>query len=383
MTGGLRIGRLAGIPIGVHPLWLLVVALIAWSLGDAWFPERVDGLAPASGYVLGLVSALLLFAGILLHELGHAIVARRHGVEVEEIDLWLLGGVARMRGEPQQPGDELRFALAGPAVTAALLAVFAALYAVLGGGDGWLAALVEYQLLISAMILVFNLLPAFPLDGGRVLRSLLWRFGGDRVRATMRAAAVGRVFALVLAAIGFMSLSAGGFGGLWLLLVAAFIYFAGDAEARSARLERALAGRHVADLAASPVCLAGSATALEAIERGFAIHPFTAFPVVDDGGRAIGLLSLDRVKAVPAAERELRTVAQLADADPDLLVDPATPVATLLARPAFARVGRAVVVDADRRPIGLLSTTDVARAVRVGDLLGDPLPGRGQRLLPD
>ena len=191
----LRIARIAGIPVGVSPWWLVIVALITWSLGASYFPEEVHGISPAASYALGLASALLLFASILAHEFGHAIVARRHGIEVEEIDLWLLGGVSRMRGEAHAPGDELRYALAGPAVTAVIAACFGVVLLLLPSSTpAVVRALVEYQTLVNGLILVFNLLPAFPLDGGRVLRSLLWRrtaaTSDDRPRLP-RASAVG------------------------------------------------------------------------------------------------------------------------------------------------------------------------------------------------
>src|SRR5665213_243824 len=123
----IRIARIAGIPVGVSPLWLIIVGLITWSLGAGYYPGEVHGITPLESYGLGLASALLLFASILAHEFGHALVARRRGVKIEEIDLWLLGGVARMSGSPKTAGDELRFALAGPAVTAVVAALFGAL----------------------------------------------------------------------------------------------------------------------------------------------------------------------------------------------------------------------------------------------------------------
>jgi len=371
MGGGLRLGRLAGIPIGIHPLWVVVVALLTWSLGAEWFPQRVDDLSPTAGYLLGLASALLLFAGILAHELGHAIVARRVGVQVEEIDLWLLGGVARLRGEPKRPGDELRFAIAGPAVTAVFLGVFAGVYALAGDRPQWLHALLEYQVLVNALILGFNLLPAFPLDGGRVLRALLWRARGDRVVATGQAAALGRAFALVLGAFGILSTASGAVGGLWLLAVAAFLYVAGGAEAQSARIERALAGKRVADVAVAPVCIPAAVTVREAIDAYLAHHLYTSYPAIDGDGRLRGLLVIDRLRLVAPADRDRRTVGDVVVSDPALVVAPDTPVIDLLSRPQFARVGRAVVVDDDGRPIGLVSRTDVERLLRLGDIRGD------------
>ncbi len=226
-----RIGRLAGIPIGIQPLWLVIVGLITWSLGAAYYPEAVSGIAPLAAYALGLLSALLLFASILLHELGHALVARRHGVEIEEIDLWLLGGVARMSGQPKAAGDELRFALAGPAVTLVIAVFFGAIAIALpASGPAALRAVVEYQAFINAAILVFNLLPAFPLDGGRVARALLWSWTGDLGRATAAAASIGRGLGYGMIALGVFATLAGVVTGLWLALIGFFVVVAAKAE---------------------------------------------------------------------------------------------------------------------------------------------------------
>jgi Zn-dependent protease len=180
-----KVARIARIPVGISPpWWLVIVALITWSLGAGYYPVEVNGIAPLASYGLGLASVLLLFASILAHEFGHALVARRRGVEIEEIDLWLLGGVSRMRGQPRTPGDELAFALAGPAVTAVVAVVFAAVWLLLPrSAPSWLRALIVYEAEVNAVILAFNLIPAFPLDGGRVARALLWRRSGDISRS--------------------------------------------------------------------------------------------------------------------------------------------------------------------------------------------------------
>lgn len=231
-----RIGRIAGIPVGVSPWWLAIVALFTWVLGASYFPEQVHGISPAVSYALGLASVLLLFASILAHEFGHALVARRRGIEVEEIDLWLLGGVSRMRGEAHAPEDELRYALAGPAVTAVLAACFGAAALFLPSSTpATVRALVEYQALINCVLLFFNLMPAFPLDGGRVLRSLLWRRRGDIVRATDTAADVGRAFGYLLIVLGCLEFVGGAPEGLWLALIGFFVVSAGGAEASATR----------------------------------------------------------------------------------------------------------------------------------------------------
>jgi Zn-dependent protease/CBS domain-containing protein len=371
----LRIGRLAGVPVGVHPLWLVIVALLTLALGDSYFPTEAPGLSDGVAYLLGLLSALALFAGILLHELGHAVVARRHGLEVEEIDLWLLGGVARMSGEPGEPGDELRFALAGPAVTAVVLAAFGALRLVAGDAlADWLRAFVDYQIYVNAAILAFNLLPAFPLDGGRVARSLLWKRLGERERATELAARGGRAFGIGLVVLGLLSFAAGSVSGLWLALVGGFLIVAAGAEAQHSALERTFAGRSAASLMSAPaVSLRDDLTVEEAIVSGFSRHLYSAFPVVDLSGRCVGILTIGAVRAIPAQQRGGRLVREAAVRDRALLVTPETPVAALVERPAFVRVGRAVVVDDGERPVGVVSVTDVQRRLRADALLPDAL----------
>jgi Zn-dependent protease/predicted transcriptional regulator len=373
----LRIARIAGIPVGVSPWWLVIVALITWSLGASYFPEVVPGISPGASYALGLASALLLFASILAHEFGHAIVARRRGIEVEEIDLWLLGGVSRMRGEAHNPGDELRYALAGPAVTAVIGACFGAAALLLpSSAPAVLRALVEYQALVNGLILVFNLLPAFPLDGGRVLRSLLWRRSGDVRRSTETAASVGRGFGYVMIFLGMLEFLGGAPQGLWLALIGFFVTIAAGAQAAGAQVQAVFSGVHVSELMSTPVVsIPERASAAQAGAEWFLPHRYTSFPVVDEQGRAIGLVSVTQIERLTRSGRAQRSVGELADRDPALLISGQEDAARLLERAAFARVGRAVVVDEPGRPVGLVSITDVQRALRasrLADRTGNP-----------
>lgn len=369
----IRIARIAGIPVGVSPWWLVIVALITWSLGASYFPEEIAGLASGVGYLLGLASALLLFASILAHEFGHAIVARRHGIEIEEIDLWLLGGVSKMRGEAHEPGDELRYALAGPLVTAAIAACFGIAAALLPAGTPQVVvALIDYQLAVNVLIFAFNLIPAFPLDGGRVLRSALWERWGDLERATTAAARVGRGFGYLLIALGVLELAAGGVEGLWLSLIGVFVVFAAGAQAMSSKIEAALSGVTAAQLMSAPAVSIDSSMPLgDAVAQYFLPYRYTAFPVVDGAGRAIGLLTLATAERLANRRDTSTTVGAVADRDPTLLIHEADDVAKLLGVSAFVRVGRAVVVDEGRAPVGLLSITDVQRALRASALAGD------------
>lgn len=373
----IRLVSIWGIPVGISPWWLLIVALITVSLGASYFPEAVSGIAPAPAYLLGFLSALLLFASILAHEFGHAIVARRHGVEIEEIDLWLLGGVSILRGEAHAPGDELRYALAGPAVTAVVCVVFGALAAALPASTPEVVtALVDYQLLVNAAILVFNLLPAFPLDGGRVLRSLLWRRGHDLRRATAVASSVGRAFGYVLIALGLTSLFVGAPSGLWLALIGFFLVAAAGAQARNAEAQAALSGVRAAELMSAPaIAIPSDASAEYAGSAYFRPYRYTSFPVVDPEGRVLGLVTMERIERLPPHQRASHSVAEVAYRDPELLVAEGEDAAELLQRVAFARVGRAVVVDRSAHPLGVVSITDVERALRAARLATAPAGG--------
>ncbi len=367
-----RIGRLGGVPIGIQPLWLVIVALITWSLGAVYYPDQAPGLAPAAAYGLGLLSALLLFASILLHELGHATVARRYGVEIEEIDLWLLGGVARMKGYPKAAGDELRFALAGPAVTLVIACLFGLIALVLPASTPpALTALISYQLYINAVILGFNLLPAFPLDGGRVLRALIWGRTGDLSRATDAAASIGRGLGYLMIGLGVFTALSGGFGGIWLALIGLFVIAAAKAEQGGLRIRTAFAGREARNLMTHPaVCVPAAISVADALQNYFIARGFAAFPVLD-GEHPVGLIDRAAVDRVPPERRSGTTVGEIAIQEPSLIIGESQDVAELLERPAFQRVGRALVTSPSG-DLGILSITDVTEVLRALELAQAP-----------
>jgi Zn-dependent protease len=364
----IRIGRIAGIPIGIQPLWLAVVVLIAWSLGAAYYPDQVDGIAPAAAYALGLLSALLLFASILLHELGHSLVARRNGVEIEEVDLWLLGGVARMAGHPETASAELRFAIAGPLVTLAIAVLFGGIALLLPSSTpAALRAVVEYQALVNFAILVFNLIPAFPLDGGRVARALIWGRIGDVSRATDVAATIGRGFGFGMIGLGLLGAVAGAVGGLWLALVGVFVIAAARAEREGLRVRIAFSGREAGRLMTFPaITIPAGASVADAVRDYFMPYRHAGFPVVE-GTRIVGLVNRDAIAAVPVERRETTRVGEIAILDRSIVVDEHTDTAELLERPAFREAGGAVVLTSSDG-VGILSMTDVERVLRALEL---------------
>lgn len=372
MKSTYSLGSLWGIRLGVNWSVLLLLGLIMWLLATEVFPETNPGLSDNAHFLMALVASFAFFASILLHELGHALQARRDGMRIEGITLWLFGGVASFSGGFPSANAELRIAAAGPAVSAALAGGFLALWFVPGmpesasGVLGWLGV-------INVALLVFNLIPALPLDGGRILRALIWRVRGDYRAATRVSAKVAQVLATLLIGAGLaITLFAGGIGGIWLAFIAWFLLQAARAELLMAERTAALPG--VADLMRpAPAPIASGATLASFVEREGWPPAFDAYPVMQDG-RPVGLLLLrdidtgagtgwldDRVgeHMLPRA-----AIATLTPRD-----DLVTAVAALHASPE----GRALVVD-EGRPVGLLSQADLQRVVGAGG--GSPVgPG--------
>jgi Zn-dependent protease/CBS domain-containing protein len=295
--------RVRGIPIGVHWTWLLVFAIVVWSLGTVLFPATYPGLDGATYLAMAVAAALLFFGSVLAHELGHALRALDEGQQIEGITLWLFGGVARLRGSPHSPGTELRVAAAGPAVSVALAALFGGA-ALAGDRLDWPAAVqgvVDYLGRINLILLAFNLVPALPLDGGRILRAWLWRRQASFVAATRSAARAGRAFGIVLVTVGLLELFTGaGLGGVWLVFLGWFLIQAAQDEATMALQRQVLGGRRVRDLMTpDPVAVPPDLSVAELIELAARARRFSTYPVVEDG-RLVGVVPL-RAAATAAA----------------------------------------------------------------------------------
>jgi len=365
MTSSFRLGRIAGIEIGAHWSLLLVVALIVWSLADGVFPETNPGLDDGTYLAMAAVAAMLFFAAILLHELGHAIQARRDGVAIDGITLWVFGGVARMRGEPPTAGTELRIAIAGPVVSLVLGCVFLATALALPLPDAvdgvafWLGQ-------INLYLLVFNMIPAFPLDGGRVLRALLWARRRDFASATRTAGALGRAFGQAMIAGGLLLvIFVGVFSGLWLAFLGWFVLAAAEAEIENAAARVALTGLTAADaMAGDPVTVDAHTTVEEFMDQVFFPTRHTAFPVLDHG-RAAGLVSFRQALDVPRPLWSTVPVRDVMVPAREACIDPDTPLSEALPRLATGPLQRLLVCWGGQ-VAGLLSLTDVARLLEAG-----------------
>jgi PDZ domain-containing secreted protein/Zn-dependent protease/CBS domain-containing protein len=364
--------RVRGIPIGAHWTWLLVFAIVVWSLGTALFPATYPGLDGATYLGMAVAAAVLFFGSVLAHELGHALRALGEGQHIEGITLWLFGGVARLRGTPHSPGTEFRVAAAGPVVSAALAVLFAGA-ALAGDRLGWpdaLQGVVDYLGRINLTLLAFNLVPALPLDGGRILRAWLWRRQASFIAATRSAARAGRAFGMVLVAVGLLELFTGvGLGGVWFVFLGWFLIQAAQAEAIMALQREVLGGRRVRDLMTpDPVTVPPDLTIAGLIERAARDRRFSTYPVVE-GGRPVGVVPLRAAATVPFEERERRRVRDLMV--PGREVPTVTPDQEVVdALPAFGDRGTRVMVTEDGRLVGILSGSDVARALEIEQLRG-------------
>jgi Zn-dependent protease len=363
-AAGVPLGHLAGVEVRLHWTWWIAAALITIGLAGAVFPGEVHGLSDASYLAMGLVTAVLFFASLLLHELGHALTARRDGIPTRGITLWMLGGVARSGAPFPSPGIEARVALAGPAVTAVLAAAFVAAGQIAVLPDA-VAAVLEWLGWTNLVLLAFNMIPALPLDGGRVLRSILWGLSGNLLKSTRVASRVSQALAVVLIVVGFAGLLAGAFGGLWLAFIGWFTFSAAAVEREAAEAQIALEGVQVADaMTPDPITVSPSATTGELLEqRRRTGH--SVYPVVDESGDAIGLVSVLSAQLVPERRRQWVTVRELlAHGPPPLALDADAPLTSAVSALAENPLQHAAVVRAGRL-VGLLSLADVSRAVHL------------------
>jgi Zn-dependent protease/predicted transcriptional regulator len=362
----IELGRIAGIRIGLNWSWLVVFALIVWTLVDGVFPSQNPGLSKGTYVAMGIVAAVLFFLSLLLHELGHALVARREGMEIEGITLWLFGGVAKFRGMFPSAGAELRIAIAGPFISLVLggLFVLAAwrlnLPDVVDGVAAWLGY-------INLLLLTFNLLPALPLDGGRVLRAVLWQLKGEFGWATVVAANVGRAFGvlMIVGGVGMLFVQSA-FSGIWLAFIGLFLLQAAGGELRFLSARRALEGLRVRDLMVQdPVTVGPDLTLVEFLAAVGASRRDLLYPVVDDG-HVLGLLSVQDVAGVPRGEwgrRRVRDSMLPRATVPTLAEDEA--LIDALQELGESEAERALVVADGDRFVGLVAAEDLLRVLQL------------------
>ena len=376
MKQSLRLGRVAGIPVGAHWTVAVILVIITGILGQEVLPAALPHQPVALYWAAAVAGALLFVTSLLGHELAHALVAKRNGVGVRSITLWMLGGVTELAGDPADAGADLRIALAGPGASAALTVIFAGAAAAVRfyGGPAVAVAAASWLALMNGMLAVFNMLPGAPLDGGRVLRAVLWRRYRDQYRAALAAARAGRLLGAGIIVVGVAILLAwADFGGLWLMLSGWFLVSAAGAEADATIAVNALAGLLVSDvMRPDPDVAAGWQTVHDFIVNVAAHSHQTAFPVVDSGGELTGLVFSGGLTRIPPDDRSLLRVQRAAIAVPaSYQAAPGDPAGPLLARPPLGGEVAAVVLD-QGRVTGLVTIGDLREAVRQARLRSGP-----------
>ena len=374
MSSTIRLGKVYGIEIGLNWSLVFVFALVAWSLAVTILPQAVPNQSTAAYWITGLIGAVVFYACLLAHELSHSVVARRNGVEVSEITLWLFGGVSKLAGEPRSPGVEALITIVGP-LSSILLAVVAfvlALLASAAGASPLVSNLLLWLAVLNLSLGVFNLIPAFPLDGGRLLSTFFWWRSGTRQRGVHIAVQVGRIFAFGMIAIGALELFRGdGFNGIWLVFLGWFLLSAGSAEESSTVTKALLDTVAVSAAMSSPVVTVPDQLTVDQFLASEAVHHhFTTYPLRDSAGDLTGVVRLNEIVREASRgghDRKLRDLAVPMSQIPT--TQPQENLETLLERLGSGLDRRVLVLDGGNL-VGILSPTDVARIVTVRQALG-------------
>jgi Zn-dependent protease len=384
MLGGgntITLFHVRGIRIAVDWSWFFVLFLVIFWLSQFYADVLGETSSATTPFLLAVLSALGFFGSIVLHELGHAFVAMRRGIGISSIQLWIFGGVARMDRESDSPATEFEVAIAGPAVTLGIVLVLSAAgVAVLGAHDFWEAVLIKsgsgvdgfwamvgWLVSINALVLVFNLLPAFPMDGGRVVRAIAWRRTGDRTAATRFAAQLGRAFGYLFIGVGILLVfNHMVFGGVWLAVIGMVINGSARAAAMQTAISDRIEGVRVSDVMdREPVAIPGELSVERALDEYFLRYRWPWFPVVGEAQRFLGLLVRERADEVPEVSRSTALVADLLEQEDDIYkVRDDAPLDSLLGNQYLRRFGALMAVDADGRLSGVITAEQVGRALR-------------------
>ncbi|MGO9819244.1 MAG: site-2 protease family protein [Solirubrobacteraceae bacterium] len=369
-----------GFRVGVDPSWFLILFLLIFLLSG---PFRATlHSSDAVAYLTTVISVLLLFASLIVHELGHALVARRQGIEVKRIDLFLFGGLTQMGRDAATPGEDFKVAVAGPVATLGVILVCLAVDVAIVGSHRLLHAialdsdvtitpvLLSLSLLLpmNVLLLLFNLVPAFPLDGGRIARSIIWRVTGEKSRGTRVAARMGQGFAVLLAGIGlWLLLDYGSFGGLWLVAIAYLLWQSAKSALVQTALTQRIEGLRVGDIMDSqPVAIPATTAVGQALDEYFMRYGWDWFPVIDESGRFVGIARRERVQASADGGEGWLTIQAVLESEgvSSLRIEEDQPITELLASESLGRLGALMAVDGEGVLRGVVTVEQVRRALQ-------------------
>lgn len=367
MASGIRLFKVLGIRISIDYTWFIVFALVAWNLAAYYFPMKTPGLSWQAYVLMGAASSLLLFVCVVIHELSHSYTSNRLGLDVSEITLFIFGGVAKLSREPDDAKTELKIAAAGPLASVALFAAFTLLKGFIDpASTPALAGVIGFLAYINIALAVFNMIPGFPLDGGRVLRAIWWAKTGDLRKATLIASRIGKGFAVFLIVFGFLQIIAGAFiSGLWGILIGTFLQQAAEGSYRQLIMKMALEGVKVEGIMTrNVVTMDEGVTLLKAVEDYFFHFHFVSFPVMS-GGNVVGLFTLSHVRGVAKEKWSTTHVGDVMDGlTPEKILSPDDSVTHVLARMASDNTGRYPVLDKGKL-VGILSRRDVMKLMEL------------------
>ncbi len=371
MRASWRIGRVAGIEINIDPSWLIIFALVTFSLGGAYFPHQYPHWARWLHWLTGLTTSILLFGSVLAHELAHSLVAIRQGERVRSITLFIFGGVAQIAEEPGSARKEFLMAVAGPLTSLGIAAIFALLWLGFRGFSEPLAALARHLSLINAVLAVFNLAPGFPLDGGRVLRSIVWAVTKDLKRATRVASLAGQVIAFLLILFGVWQIFRGPLlNGFWFIFIGWFLHSAAVRGYRQVVVREMLRDLRAEDLMTRDFTTVSSDLDLGTLVNEYILRRRAHAFLVMDNGQLRGIVCLDDVKNVPRSSWQSTSVREIMTPEDQLdFVTPEDDGNVVLARLNAKHVRQIPVIE-EKKVKGVVCRSDLMRTLQLRTELG-------------
>jgi Zn-dependent protease/CBS domain-containing protein len=361
MKSSFSLGHIGGIEILINYTWFFIFALLTWSLAQGFFPNYLPGWSTPTYWLMGAAAAILLFASVLLHELAHSMVAKSRGIPVKNITLFIFGGVSNIEKEPDSPQIELRMAAVGPVTSLILAGIFWGSFQLLSNQHNPGTALLYYLAAINGLLGLFNLLPGFPLDGGRLLRAFLWRRSGNLIRATITAATVGRYLGWGFIGFGFFELFTGNFlGGIWIAFIGWFLSSSADASRNEITLREHLSGTKVKEIMDTNPDSTDSEISVEGLVHDIIHkHGRRAVPVVKDDS-VVGIVTLTDLKGLPQSRWPETTVQEVMTRSPLYSVTADDDLSTALRLMAGHNLNQLLVLR-DGHLLGLISRADIVR----------------------
>jgi Zn-dependent protease len=365
---GLKLFRVLGIQISLNYTWFIVFGLIAWSLASGYFPSRYPDLNPTAHWVMGFLGAFFLFLSVLVHELTHSYIAKREGIEVKEITLFIFGGVSQLTKEPEDSKKELKVAIGGPLSSLVLALVFWILSKMISSTPPLIlyTGLLRYLAFINLSLALFNLIPGFPLDGGRVLRALYWRKTGSLKKATRIASESGKWIGVGVILFGlFLILMGNLIGGFWFVIIGIFLRSAAEGGLQQVMMKGALEGVKVKELMSQGVISVPPSLSIQRLVEDFYLtHKHITYPVIE-GERIIGIITLKQVKEVPRDQWKEKTVREvMMSLREEMVLDPEGESVDALQKMIRTGEGRLPVVK-DRRPVGMITRRDILNLLEI------------------